>query len=106
MRSLAPIFDVDPNYASCIVAHESEWNPNAVGDDGQAVGLWQWHLDSWEYVRKRMGKDTTDLRADPFASSMTALFAIGRLDLGSWWTSSQTCLCVQEGDLHFEEVKK
>ena len=91
VRQLAPAFGVDPERAACIVRLESEWDPGAVGDDGAAVGLWQWHPESWRHVRAAMGASVEDRRADPVESTVTALYAIGRLDLGRWWTADRYC---------------
>lgn len=91
VRQLAPAFGVDPERAACIVRLESEWDPGAVGDDGAAVGLWQWHPESWRHVRTAMGASVEDRRADPVESTVTALYAIGRLDLGRWWTADRYC---------------
>lgn len=37
--------------------HESGYNPNAVGDGGQAYGIAQWHPDRQEAFRRWSGKD-------------------------------------------------
>ncbi|KFX64266.1 hypothetical protein KBK24_0121770 [Burkholderia sp. K24] len=39
------------------IFRESGYNPTAVGDNGQAYGLGQWHKDRQEEFRKRFGKD-------------------------------------------------
>jgi len=90
VRRLAEAQGIDPNYAACIVARESEWNTNAVGDDGAAVGLWQWHLGSWQHVREAMGLPVADRRADPVESTVTALWWIGQ-GYGRWWTADRYC---------------
>jgi hypothetical protein len=40
-------FGINPSYSSCIVSHESQWDPTKPGDDGNSRGLWQiskvWH---------------------------------------------------------------
>ena len=33
--------NVDPRLAQAVVSQESEWNPNAVGDNGRSIGLFQ-----------------------------------------------------------------
>ena len=89
-------------YCQCIAYHESRYDANAVGDDGMAIGLWQWHLESWEYVRGKMGLPMEDRRADPVESTITALYAIDKLGLAHWWTTSSLC---EEyiNDAHMEE---
>ena len=91
VRRMALAFGVEPERAACIVRLESEWDPAAIGDDGAAVGLWQWHMASWRHVRRQMGLSTEDRRMDPVESTATALFAIGRLGLGRWWTADRQC---------------
>ncbi len=90
VRSMADAMGVSPDYAACIVARESEWNPDAVGDDGAAVGLWQWHLGSWQHVRAKMGLPVEDRRAAPVESTVTALWWI-RQGYGRWWTADRYC---------------
>lgn len=87
IRSLALVYGVDQSVAVTICRLESAFNPLAVGDDGEAVGLWQWHLKSWEHVRKRMGRSLEDDRADPLESTETALYAMGVLGLSRWWST-------------------
>ena len=90
VRELAPAFGVAPDRAACIVMRESGWDPAAVGDDGAAVGLWQWHLRSWRHVRRAMGRSIEDRRADPLESTVTALWWIGQ-GYGDWWTADRHC---------------
>nr|WP_277347157.1 phage tail tip lysozyme [Collimonas pratensis] len=37
--------------------HESNLNPNAVGDNGAAYGIGQWHADRQAEFKKKFGKD-------------------------------------------------
>ena len=37
----AHLQNVDPRLAMAVVSQESEWNPNAVGDNGNSIGLFQ-----------------------------------------------------------------
>jgi len=78
-------FGQDPIISARVVGLESDWDPQAIGDDGRAVGLWQWHLGSWEFVREHMGEPTTDLRSDPVESTITAMYAWD-MGLARWWT--------------------
>jgi len=80
-------YGVNPALALRICELESDFNVTAVGDQGDAVGLWQWHKPSWEVVRRHMGKPTTDLRADPVESTETAMYAMGEMGLGRWWST-------------------
>ena len=91
IRYMAGAMGVNPDYVACIVGHESRYDVMAVGDDGMAIGLWQWHIGSWEYVRGKMGLPLEDRRADPVESTITAIYAIDRLGLARWWTASSLC---------------
>jgi len=90
VRQMALAFGVEPERAACIVRLESQWDPMAIGDDGAAVGLWQWHLASWRHVRARMGLSLEDRRHDPVASTSVALWWI-RQGYGHWWSASAYC---------------
>jgi hypothetical protein len=89
IRALALRYGVDPDFAVEIVKLESSFRPKAVGDGGLAVGLWQWHFQSWVHVRTRMNLPTEDERDDAFESTITALYAIGRLGLARWWSTAE-----------------
>jgi soluble lytic murein transglycosylase-like protein len=91
VRQAAAAMDVDPDYAACIVARESEFDPAAVGDQGRARGLWQFHLPSWVHVRTAMGASVEDRRDNPVEATVTALYAIKHLNLAHWWTADQFC---------------
>ncbi len=89
---LANIYGVPPDYARCIVENESAFNHIAIGDNNRALGLWQWHEPSWRHVRGKMGLDPDpQLRADPFESTVTALYAMTRLNLYRWWSTDNLC---------------
>lgn len=92
IRSLAQLYGVDPALALCICRSESSFNPRAVGDEGRAVGLWQWHLPSWEHVRRSMDLPATDLRADVVESTEAAMYAMSVLGLYHWWSTYPGCL--------------
>ena len=91
VRQAATAMDVDPDYAACIVRLESEWDPDAVGDQGRARGLWQFHLGSWIHVRRAMGLSVEDRRDNPVEATVTALYAIKHLGLRDWWTADRYC---------------
>ena len=83
----ANYYDVDPVLAIEIARMESAFAPTCIGDDGAAVGIYQWHIPSWEYVRRMAGWDISDQRADSTESVRTAMYAIGTLHLEHWWTA-------------------
>lgn len=66
------IYGVDETQALFIVEHESKFNPQAIGDDGQSIGLWQiskkWHPEVGE-------KCSTDFRC-------STLWSIKRIKQG------------------------
>jgi len=92
IHGLAPSYGVNPYVAQAICRRESAFNPLAIGDNGDAVGLWQWHLSSWEFVRAKMGRSLEDDRADEIESTETALYAMGILGLSRWWSTYEAAL--------------
>ena len=55
--SQAKAYGVNPEVASFIVQHESQWNPSQVGDSGTSFGLWQIHLPSHPNITKGQALD-------------------------------------------------
>jgi len=92
IRMVAASYGVHPGLAVIIARRESGFDPQAVGDDGAAVGLWQWHLNTWCHTRAKMGADHFDWRKDPWESTVTAMYAMGVLHLYSWWSTYQPAL--------------
>lgn len=85
---LARHYEVDPALAIRVVDLECpRWDPEEEGDDGAAVGLWQWHLESWLLVRRHMEAPLQDLRTDPVESTRTAMYAWSVMGLQCWWTA-------------------
>lgn len=83
---------VDPARALATVMAESAWDADAVGDNGLAVGLWQFHgaesANTWAWACERTGRpewaDDSN-RADPLKSTIVALDMIA--DGYGWlWT--------------------
>jgi len=87
IRALAGLYGVDPELALCICRRESSFNNRAVGDEGEAVGLWQWHKTSWDHVRRSMDLSTTDHRANIVESTEAAMYAMSDLGLYHWWAT-------------------
>lgn len=92
IRATALRYGVDPELAIVICRRESSYDEFAIGDNGLAVGLWQWHLTSWEHVRAKMGKDTLDRRTDLVESTEAAMYAMGELGLYEWWSTYHPAL--------------
>lgn len=94
IRLLAMLYGVNPDYAVCIAQHESEFDQFAIGDSGEAAGLWQWHEPSirlamahgrlaWDWERQG------DPRLDVVMSTAAAMEAMsGGWD---WWSTRQLC---------------
>jgi len=86
-------YGVNPALTLRICELESDFDAAAIGDNGEAVGLYQWHSDPddrgpWETVRYHMGRDSDpDLRYDPRENTETAMYAIGVMGLGHWWST-------------------
>jgi len=92
IRLVATSYGVHPGLAVIIARRESSFDPDAVGDNGKAVGLWQWHLKSWSHVRKKMGMLCVDDRRDPWESTVTAMYAMSVLHLYRWWSTYKPAL--------------
>ena len=90
----ANIYSIDAENCWCIVESESEWNPNARGDDGEAAGLWQWHEESIRYAFDDMGvywdwTEDGDPRLNVWASTLAACHALSKG--WDWWTTQEMC---------------
>ena len=92
IKQFAYLYGVNENLALCIAKNESGFNPEAVGDNSLAVGIFQWHLSSWKIMRKKMGLSQADERTDVIESTKTAMFAISQ-GYGNWWTPFRKGIC-------------
>ena len=92
ISDLARLYGVDPLLAITICQLESSLDPDAIGDGGASVGLYQWQLPSWEHVRAAMRLTPADQRKDPWQNIKTAMFAMGRLKLYNWWSTYHAAL--------------
>ncbi len=81
---------IDPLIAECICRAENNGNPLAVGDNGRAVGLFQFHLPAWREARRGMGLDERDERTNAVASIRAALFMF-KARKGYLWTTWRAC---------------
>jgi len=95
----ATYYDLDPALVECMVQAESEFNPNARRhDDGgrgvDAVGLAQFHLESWRHIRRAMGAPETDRRLDPVESLVTMTWALAN-GYSEWWATWEMCECTK-----------
>jgi hypothetical protein len=90
IEKYAAEYGVSVRYLVCIAKNESGFNPEAVGDSGRAVGVAQWHLGSWQFMREKMGLSTDDLRTCPEESIRTMAFAIAN-GYSHWWSVSDEC---------------
>ena len=92
----ADFYGVNRKLAHCIVMRESSYNPLAEGDwlngEPRAIGLWQWHLGSYQFMRKQMGEETSDQRKNVVESTKTALYAIAN-GYANWWTPYLKGVC-------------
>ena len=86
VKRWADRYGVDRELADCVAFRESSYNPLATGDSGRARGLFQWHLESWHFIRKKMNEPTADLRDDPDEATKTAMYAMANGYKG-WWTT-------------------
>ena len=87
IETMALDYNLEPHYVICICQRESAFDVQAVGDKGQAIGLWQWHLPTWQTIRREMGLSEADERADAIASTQAALWALQHGYAGLWSTA-------------------
>ena len=94
VRIVAVEEGVDPDLLFAVVMMESGGDPNAVGDDGAAVGLTQIHgketYDTWRWLCQLLGfeawADDDDRRYDPIANLRLCARAI-KHGYGPLWSS-------------------
>ena len=84
-------YNVNEKLVTCIIAKESTFNPEAIGDHGKAVGYAQFWAETWKRMRKQMGLETTDLRTDKAEAIKTLCFGLstGR---GHEWSTYKKCI--------------
>ncbi len=73
VEAAAAEFDQDPVVMKQVAFCESSYRPEVVGDSGLAVGLFQFHPDTWREESRFLGY-TGDLRTDPVAASRVAAY--------------------------------
>jgi hypothetical protein len=76
-------FGVDPVMLDAVAFCESSYRPAAVGDDGAAIGLFQFHEWRWWHNAPALGY-SQDLRADPVAASRVAAYAFSTGQRAAW----------------------
>jgi soluble lytic murein transglycosylase-like protein len=87
---------IPEEFALCVADHESRLDPQAIGDHGGAVGLYQFHLSTWQHFRMRMGLPADDLRLDARESARTACWAFAN-GFQQRWTVVRRVLCTPLG---------
>jgi hypothetical protein len=97
IETCAHVYGADSALLQEIVRLESAFDPEAVGDHGRALGLWQWHKPSIELVLEDMDWDWDweedgDPRANVYVSTIAACHAIENMDLGRWWSTHAPAL--------------
>lgn len=90
----ADIYSLDAKKCRCIMREESRYNPNAIGDMGLAVGLWQWHEESIKTALRDMGivwdwRENGDPRLNVWASTLAACHALNQG--WDWWATQKGC---------------
>jgi len=79
-------YGVSPALATEVCYLESSFDMAAVGDQGNAHGLYQFWPPLWQEQRARMGLSTEDLRLDPRENIRTAMFTMSQ-GLGRRWST-------------------
>ncbi len=81
----------DTRLIQCIVFYESGGREEAIGDNGKAIGVAQYHLATFLGHRKQLGLPQVDLRKDTDASIQCMIFSISKGGIGNW-TARSKCL--------------
>jgi hypothetical protein len=92
IRIECAIYGVPASFALCVADRESRLDPQAIGDHGDAVGLYQFHLSTWQHFRARMGLPVDDLRSEAREAAMTACWAFAN-GFQQRWTVVRLGLC-------------
>jgi hypothetical protein len=75
----------DPEAAIRVAMCESSLREDAIGDGGDAVGLFQWHIGPWlQHSRRLFRRDVGDLRADPVMASLVTASTVQLQGWGIW----------------------
>lgn len=76
-----------------IIFKESSYNPEAVGDNGKAVGLAQFHPGTWQSFRQQMGLDENiNLRKNSEEAIRTLAWGLAN-NYHSHWTAYKNGSC-------------
>ncbi|MHB9034550.1 MAG: transglycosylase SLT domain-containing protein [Anaerolineae bacterium] len=78
---------VDPNLASCIVAHESRWDPRLVSAAGD-TGLFQIIPSTAEWAAAKLDLETYDL-TDPETNMQMGLYILKHYP--KWYSTLRYC---------------
>jgi hypothetical protein len=85
-------YGIDEQFALCVADQESRFDAQAIGDHGEAVGLYQFHLSTWQHFRARMGLPAEDRRLDAREASRTACWAFAN-GFQQRWTVVRRGIC-------------
>jgi len=101
VHEVAGAHGVDGDLLWEMVLLESEGDPDAIGDDGAAVGLLQFHgretYDTWAWLCCKYGHEewiADDWRFDPEANATIGALAVAD-GYGKLWTSYRVLVCGQ-----------
>ncbi len=81
---IAREYGISPTTLKNLVASESAWNPNAIGDNGDSVGLVQIRLRNWPNITKEQALDP----------EFSLRFAAQKIKEGKEWLWSP-CSCIK-----------
>jgi hypothetical protein len=90
IEKYAKEYGVSARYLVCLAREESRFDPNARGDSGLSVGVFQFKLGTWQEFRQKMGLSTEDLRGCEEESVRTTAWAISN-GLDRHWSVANKC---------------
>jgi hypothetical protein len=74
---------------NCIISKESSWNPYAIGDNGKAYGLAQFHKETFDMFSKKYGISLDYYNSKDQIILLILMFNDG---YGYHWTAYANCL--------------
>jgi len=90
IEKYAKEYGVPVRYLVCLAREESRFDPQAIGDNSKAVGVYQFHLATWQMFRRQMGLSTEDLRGCEEEATRTTAWAVAN-GYSKHWSAATKC---------------
>ena len=95
-RFIAPnatlgVFYTEDDIISCLIEHESGGNPEAVGDNGLAKGILQFHRSTFDLFKNKYGLDYLEYDDAESQIILTKIMLKEDINLIKQWSIWQKC---------------